>query len=97
MTRLAHLSSEGFADCCRDGGRTWRWGSVMRISTCAAPPMAQSGGQYLTDDQPGKMLRVSRAGKVGNVAAMHVYDSIVILEKRKMSRPLSTRIGKDDA
>lgn len=33
----------------------------------------------------------------GNLAAMHIYDSIVVLEKRKVERPTQIRIGDEKA
>lgn len=37
------------------------------------------------------------AGTIDYLAAMHVYDSIVVFEKKKMTRPLTTEVGNRDA
>jgi hypothetical protein len=36
------------------------------------------------------------AGTRDHLAAMHIYDSVVVFEKMKMSRPLTTEVGARD-
>jgi hypothetical protein len=37
------------------------------------------------------------AGTIDHLAAMHVYDSVVVFEKKKMMRPFHTEVGAKDA